>query len=248
VVDVDGDGDIDIVNTNADGDNLSLLLNDGTGKFPNTEAEGIKFFDATHGNGMVAAQEFGLFSGDMNEDGILDIVIGARGRNGLNAGTIVNLGTGNGTFSFGSMQGPQTSPWQLAVGDINGDGHEDVVTADADLSAMLSRNTATVLIGDGKGKLMPLAPYSGSLNRPFAIDLGDLDGDKDLDVVVSNFRGNWEILLNDNKGALTRNQFFPPAKSASCAILVDVDNDKDLDLVVIDEEQDEVVVLRQAAR
>jgi hypothetical protein len=247
VLDVDGDGDIDIVNTNADGDNVSLLLNDGTGKFPTTEAQGIVFFDATHG-GPVASQEFGLFTGDMNEDGILDLVIGCRGRDGNNAGVVVNTGNGDGTFAFASMQGPQTSAWQLAVGDVNGDGHDDVVTADADLTATLSRNTATVLTGDGKGKLTALPPFSGSLNRPFAVDLGDLDGDKDLDVVVSNFRGNWEILLNDGKGKLTQNQSFPPAKSASCAILIDIDNDRDLDLVVVDEEEDQVVVLRQGAR
>ncbi|MET0591300.1 MAG: FG-GAP-like repeat-containing protein, partial [Polyangiaceae bacterium] len=79
VIDVDGDGDIDIVNTNADGDNMSLLINDGTGKFPTVAGDGgpngIIFFDS--GLGMATArQEFGLFAGDMNEDGILDIVVG----------------------------------------------------------------------------------------------------------------------------------------------------------------------------
>jgi len=246
VVDVDGDGDIDIVNTNADGDNLSLLRNDGTGKFPATQAAGIVFFDSLLGTAGTASQEFGLFAGDMNEDGILDLVIGARGINGMNAGTVVDLGTGNGNFTFGSMQGPATSGWQLAVGDLNGDGHEDVATADADLSATLSKNTVTILLGDGKGKLAVQQTFSGPLNRPFAIDLGDIDGDKDLDVVVSNFMGNWQILLNDGTSKVTASQNWAPAKSASCALLIDIDNDQDLDLVVVDEEQDEVVFLRQS--
>jgi FG-GAP-like repeat len=251
VIDVDGDGDIDIVNTNADGDNLSLLLNDGTGKFPTTAApdggpSGIMFWDSAFGGGRVASQEFGLFAGDMNEDGILDLVIGARGIGGNNAGVVVNVGTGKGGFAFGSLQGPQTSGWQVAVGDLNGDGHEDVATADADLSTTLSKNTVTILLGDGTGKVTPTQTFSQNLNRPFAIDIGDIDGDKDLDVVVSNFSGNWEILLNDGTSKVTASKNFPPAKSASCALLIDVDNDQDLDLVVVDEEQDEVIILRQS--
>jgi hypothetical protein len=58
--------------------------------------------------------------------------------------------------------------------------------------------------------------------------------------------GNWQILLNDGAGKYTASQNFPPAKSASCALLIDIDNDQDLDLVVVDEEQDQVVILRQS--
>ena len=185
-------------------------------------------------------------AGDMNEDGILDVVIGARGIMGNGRATVVNLGTGNGTFQFGSLQGPATSGWQLVVGDMNGDGHEDVATADADLNNTLSLNTVTVLLGDGKGKLNVQQTYSGGLNKPFAIDLGDIDGDKDLDLVVSNYAGNWQVLLNDGTSKVTQSQYWIPAKSASCALLIDFDNDQDLDLVVVDEEQDEVVILRQS--
>jgi hypothetical protein len=249
VLDVDGDGDIDIVNTNADGDNMSLLKNDGTGKFPTTQSTdggpGIVFFDSAFGMGT-ASQEFGLMSGDMNEDGILDIVIGARGIMGNNRATVVNLGTGNGSFAFGSLQAPTTSGWQLVVGDMNGDGHEDVATADSDLATTLSLNTVSVLLGDGKGKVNLQQTYSGGLNRPFAIDLGDIDGDKDLDLVVSNYSGNWQVLLNDGTSKVTAGQTWTPAQSASCALLIDIDNDQDLDLVVVDEEEDQVVVLRQS--
>jgi hypothetical protein len=240
VFDMDGDGDVDIANTNANSDNMTLLLNDGTGSFPEVEGPGLVFFDSAHGT-RTAAGEFGMFSGDMNEDGLIDLVIGARGSFGQNAGVVVNFGNGDGTFSFGSMSGPRTSAWQLAVGDLNGDGHEDVATADGDL--VFSRNTSSMLIGDGSGGLEVTQAYEEDVNRPFAVDLGDLDGDGDLDVVVSNYFGDWIVLSNDGTGAISGAETIGAREAASCALLVDVDSDGDLDLVLIDEEQDEIVVM-----
>ena len=234
VFDFDGDGDIDIANTNANSDNMSVLLNDGTGQFPETEAAGLTFFDAGHGQADVGT-EFGLMAGDMNEDGLLDLVIGARGTG--RSGTVVNLGVGDGTFEFGSLSAPATTPWQLAVGDLDGDGHEDVVTADGSLQQ--SADTVTVLVGDGTGELSDRQIYQERILQPFAIDTGDLDGDGDLDVVVSNFSGDWEVLENDGNGQLSLAQSVESTQgtrgSASCAILMDIDNDGDLDLALIDE-------------
>lgn len=243
VLDADGDGDIDIVNTNANSDNMSLLLNDGTGKFPTDEGPGFVFWDAGDGQATVR-REFGLFPGDMDEDGILDLVIGASGiGDGTGSGTVVSRGVGDGTFEFVSLSAPSTTPWQLAVGDLNGDGHEDVATADGSL--LNSRDTVTMLLGDGKAGLSSFQAYSDKIMRPFAIDLGDLDGDGDLDVVVSNYFADWEILHNDGTGQMSVAQSVAATKAASCALLLDVDADDDLDLVLIDEEQDEIVVMRQ---
>jgi hypothetical protein len=238
VIDVDGDGDVDVVNTNRNSSNLSILINDGKGTFTAPsgacpDAPGTScFFDAGSPTRSVD-QEFGLFAGDMNEDGILDLVIGDR----MTGGTIVNTGNGDGTFSFASAAGPDTDPWQLVVGDFDGDGHEDVATANSD------GNTATLLKGDGAGGLAVLEHVNAD-GFPFAIDAGDLDGDGDLDVVVSNFAGRWQVFENDGAGALTLHDTVAPQNAASCALLIDLDDDADLDLALIDETADEVILLR----
>lgn len=238
VLDVDGDGDVDVVNSNRNTSNLSVLINDGTGSFGapgNTscaDAPGSScYFDAGSATRKVD-QEFGLSTGDMDEDGILDLVVGDR----MTGGTVVDRGNGDGTFSFLSASGPDTDPWQLFVADLNGDGHEDVGTANADA------NTAALLAGDGAGSLALLDSVP-AIAYPFAIDGGDLDGDGDVDVVVSNFGGQWQIFENDGAGALTLNDTVPPSNSASCALLLDFDNDRDLDLVLIDEVADELILL-----
>jgi hypothetical protein len=234
VLDIDGDGDVDIVNTNNNASNMAIFVNDGAGNFT-----GPTIFDAGHRTATRVDGEFGLFAGDMNEDGILDLIIGGK-RGG---GTVVNLGTGMGGFMLGGAYGPATTPWQIAAGDVNGDGHDDVATADADLDAMESKDTVTVLLGDGKGGLRPVESHK-ALGAPFAVDLGDLDGDGDLDMIVSNYRGGaWQIFENAPMGERVFRELpaeqHAASSSASCAIIADIDNDGDVDIVEIDEIRDE---------
>jgi len=241
VADIDGDGDADVVNTNADGDNMSILVNDGTGRF--AEPGDDAFFDAGHGMQTVR-REFGLGAGDMDEDGILDLVIGAHGIAMEGAGVVVNRGLGDGGFAFASLQAPETSGWQLAIGDLNGDGHDDVATADGALSNA-SPDTITILLGDGAGSAAVHQSYTQDIAQPFAIDLGDLDGDLDLDVVVSNYGADWQILENEGDGTIAFARAVNADTSASCAILVDIDNDGDLDAALVDEVEDVLVIMRQ---
>lgn len=240
-IDVDGDGDVDVVNTNADGDNMSALTNDGTGSF--AELGDNSFFDAGHGVEMVN-REFGLASADMNEDGIVDLAIGAHGRSQMGMGLAINAGAGDGTFSLASMQAPETRGWQVAVGDMNGDGHEDVVSADGTLDNT-SPDSITVVLGDGQGSASVHQRYTQNIAQPFAVDLGDLDGDGDLDVVASSYGADWEILENDGAGTVSFAQHVDAPEAGSCALLLDIDNDRDLDLALIDEIDDVLIVLRQ---
>ncbi len=224
VLDADGDGDLDIVNTNANSSNLSILLNDGNGVF------GSPSFFEGGGSG-----EWALAAADMNDDGILDLVVGAR----FSSTMIVNIGNGDATFTSMKPQNAGGGPWMLVVGDVNGDGAEDVATANA------SNSNGAILLGNGDGTLGP--PVTSNVDPfPLATDLGDLDGDGDLDWVLSSFQGDWRILTNDGAGNFSFNQEVNAPQAASCSLLVDIDNDRDLDLVLIDELADVVILMNNS--
>lgn len=221
VLDMDGDGDTDIANTNfGTPGSVSVLLNDGNGVF------GAPTFFEGGGN-----EEWPLGAADMNEDMILDLVVGLR-----SGPTIaLHLGNGDATFSAGGTQNAGGLTWMLNIGDVNGDGHEDVVGANG------FSNTGSVLLGDGTGQLASPVTYP---TDPFtlATDIGDADGDGDLDWVTSSFSGNWLMFENLGDGTFQFDQEFVPTEAASCALLLDVDNDGYLDLALIDEIADEILI------
>jgi len=81
-----------------------------------------------------------------------------------------------------------------------------------------------------------------------ASDLADLDGDGDLDWILSSFgAGLWRIYLNDGAGHFAFDQDIPAPANPSCAVPVDFDNDGDLDLALSDEIADVVMLMQNAS-
>jgi hypothetical protein len=75
----------------------------------------------------------------------------------------------------------------LALGDLNGDGKLDIVTANLCVAncQTTSEGGFGVLLGNGDGTFQPALVYSLVSGMASAVALGDLDGDGNLDVVVS---------------------------------------------------------------
>lgn len=168
----------------------------------------------------------------MNEDGVLDLVIGARSGQQI----LIHMGNGDTTFTHLETQASGGNTWMLTTGDVDGDGHEDIAAVNS------SANNGAILLGDGNGQLAPPQLYA---TDPFglATDLGDIDGDGDLDWVTSSFSGDWFLFTNNGSGTFSFAQEFDAPLAASCALLLDIDNDRDLDLALIDELKDEVIIL-----
>lgn len=222
VLDVDGDADFDVVNVGHGDDTLAVLINDGAGNF------GAPAFYPVGCNGP-----WGLAAADMNDDGITDVVTGCT----LDQKVIAHLGNGDGTFTAQAPQNAGGAPWQVALGDVDGDGDVDAALANSIYDAAIVR-------GNGNGTFAAPQSYAVPGHTP-ASDLGDLDGDGDLDWILSSYGGNaWRIYVNDGAGGFTFDQDIAAPSNPSCAVLLDFDDDGDIDLALSDEIADVVLLLR----
>jgi hypothetical protein len=216
-LDLEADGHDDVVTANRSASNLTLFSNLGTGLF----APPVPLEAGGAGETAVAAA-------DANEDGIMDLFVGAYGTSEL----ILLLGDGAGSLTFADKVSAGGRSWMIAAGDVNGDGHVDVVSANS-----ISNNVA-VILGDGLGGLSVPTTYPAG-QFVLAVDLGDLDGDGDLDMVTSSFTSaNFIVFENDGLGTFTNPRSYPASSAGSCATIHDRDNDGDLDLTGIDEVDD----------
>ena len=160
--------------------------------------------------------------GDVNGDGLLDLVAHGEGR------IYVCQGTEQGTFAAPLSYRVDENLISLALGDIDGDGALDAVSVDPDAGAVL------VLKGDGDGT------FDGSVRhlvggRPTSVALGDLDGDGTLDIVTTNTDDDTvSVLLADGNGAFGPATTYAVGDAPVAVAIGDLSGDGAADIVTAD--------------
>lgn len=246
--DIDADGDLDLLFANGGGyyvpgnaEPSTVYLNDGNGAFRDVT-------DSMFGGATSRLRQVSL--GDIDGDGDLDIF--QPGGYGLDYDKLW-IQTSPGVFEDrADLNLPgrlKSTAGASHFGDLDGDGDLDLVIADwGDIPynrdpLLQSEGNTWLYLNDGDGRfaqqpsyVMP-APMDRTVGRtPIDIDLADIDGDFDLDILLNNRNGQSRIFLNDGGAFFTdATEGNYPAKKGPYTYnqeLCDLDGDGDLDMVL----------------
>ena len=240
--DVNNDGNLDLAFANHDTTYLTVLVGDGKGGFKAAPGSPFTVQSKPHPHGVVMA--------DFNGDGWADLATDDWGNNRITVlfndkkGGFISPGV---SFPVGKM------PYQkLRAADLNKDGKADIVTTN------FEGGNVTVLLADSKGGFQEASgsPFDSN-KQPFAIAIGDLNGDGNPDLAVGHYSGQitdtsgdrMTILLGIGDGTFRQAwSQLVPGKAPTRVAIGDVDGDKIADAVFANYGNNSVTVVLGSRR
>lgn len=223
-LDADGDGDLDVVVGVP-----PVLLQPAQIRLYFQQAD--HHFAGGHSIGNDAA--FAMDAGDLDDDGDQDLIV--------QGATFARpyLNDGSGSFTAGAQLGGSAGyTRKIIFTDLDDDGHKDLLGWESSLFWHK---------GNGDGTFQALYDQVSSLGPMNAVDVGDIDGDGDPDVML-NSNERLSYCLNDGSGHF--GQVTPVGDVISAPTLyhdlwlIDLDGDSDLDIAACDGDSSEIKLWR----
>jgi hypothetical protein len=214
--DFNGDGKLDLAIANQSlgaGPKVSVLLGNGDGTFRPLV-------------GYKAENPLSIAVGDMNGDGVLDIVVGNNG----GASIQVLPGKGDGTFLPAIKSTSFQGITSLQLGDFNRDGRLDVIYG------------LEIQLGNGDGTLQA-AMAVGSANCCAGGAVADLNGDGKLDLVTAGSNAGYaSVWLGNGDGTFGATASYLAQPGTNAVAVADFNGDGRPDIVVTNESSNSVTV------
>ncbi|MFB9985069.1 FG-GAP-like repeat-containing protein, partial [Mesorhizobium kowhaii] len=224
--DVNNDGKLDLVvasyNPSLATDSVGVLLGNGNGTFQPLISSAIP--------GTSDSEHFGLAVGDINGDGLADVVMSSLNNNSLE----IMLGDGQGHFQIKQIIPYYTTGGSyasgVALGDFNHDGKLDLAVADYNGGIKLYQNDGTgnftfaQTIVPVSGPAAPANVWPGLL----AVDVNK-DGAVDLIETGENSTGIWEFIQSVSNHSPIANADVATTDEDHSKVISVLGNDSDPD-------------------
>ena len=271
VFDIDHDGDLDVLGTKGEGADANgefIWASNTDGQFTkfydvaetkgdflqgvavNAQTVALSWHQAGHGIHLLTtkpsvngswpltkisneSQDEALSAGDIDADGDMDLVMGTKW-----------LENQDGSWQSHVLFNTKNNPDRNRLADINGDGRLDVIIGYEAIST--SGTVAWYEAGADVTQLWQEHIIS-NVTGPMSLDVADMDGDGDIDVVVGEHNlkqphdARMLIYLNDN-GRWKEKLVYRGDEHHDGAQTVDIDGDGDLDIISIGWEHNKVVL------
>ena len=247
--DLDGDGKNDLVTVNVNANSISVLRNTSTASGNNKPSFDLKVDFATGANPRA------VIIRDVDGDGKLDLIVLNSASATIsvlrNTSTMGTVGASSFAPKVDFATGSLSSPYSVAVGDLNSDGRPDLVVANLlTNSVSILRNTTTT------GSVTP-SSFASRVEfttgvYPRYIAITDLDGDGKDDLAIANERANSVSVLRNTTVTASLFSFagkvdFATGSSPNCVVAGDVDGDGKAELVISNYASSNVSVLRNTS-
>jgi len=218
IADLDGDGWSDLMVANQTGNSLSLYRNLGTGGDLTVASFASPLVISGIGN------QSGLYTKDLDNDGMLDIV------SNYSTGFVMSFATLHNTSTPGNLSFETAELWAGLVYsgflsepfDVDGDGLIDLIAQHGNGSVAPDFWIAQNISVPGNIEFgFSIAFFGNTLDAGAGVTHGDLDGDNKCDLVIkSGFGGSFSIVKNNSSPGVI--SFGTPVTFASVSSQGDI--------------------------
>lgn len=174
--------------------------------------------------------------GDINEDGIKDVIVSTSDQNSNNATLdILSFNAGTKQLDFVKSIALPSFAYGVVAQDINGDGHVDIAFA-----SNQNYGSVGVFLGQGNGNFND-ATYFNTNAQPSLLVLGDWDQDGNQDIALTTATGI-DLMYGHGDGSFTYTTTLSPDLSVGSIASADLNGDGILDLAVSVDSQAQLAV------